>query len=72
MEYHPDNEDWLPDCLGDRFLDMARRLPRGIQERCITQYFYTSINLLEGKDVAELDEAARRIEHFLHFPENYF
>ncbi len=72
MECHPDNRDWLPDCLGDRFVSMAWRLRQGIDERSIRQYFYTSINLLEGKNEDELVVAARKIDDFLHFPGKYF
>ncbi len=72
MECHPDDSDWLPASIGDRFLDMARRLLQGLRERSMKQYFDTRVNLLEGKDKAELDAAATKLEDFLALPEKYF
>ena len=72
MECHPDDSDWLPASIGDRFLDMAGRLLQGIRERSMNQYFDTRVNLLEGKGEAELDAAATKLEEFLAFPEKYF
>lgn len=65
----PMDRHWTMDLLDKRIIDMCKQLLKHLSEHHLPQYFNRPMNLLENKVDKALDRAARKIDKFLHCPE---
>ena len=65
LRAHGSKEDWVPEKLAERVLEVLENLRRQLRNHLVRNYFVPEYNMLAEHDGTKLDKAAERVQYLM-------